>query len=47
MKSSFIGCSNYPECRYTRGFGAATRAVEDGGDRELGVDPDTGAPVSR
>jgi DNA topoisomerase I len=45
MKSSFIGCSNYPECRYTRGFGAAT-GVEDGGDRELGVDPDTGAPVT-
>lgn len=45
MKSSFIGCSNYPECRYTRGFGAAT-AVEDGGDRDLGVDPDTGAPVA-
>ena len=45
MKSSFIGCSNYPECRYTRGFGTAT-GVEDGGDRDLGVDPDTGAPVA-
>ena len=45
MKSSFIGCSNYPECRYTRGFGAAT-GVEDGGDRDLGVDPVTGAPVA-
>ncbi|MFN3668665.1 MAG: type I DNA topoisomerase [Brevundimonas sp.] len=45
MKSSFIGCSNYPECRYTRGFGAAS-GVEDGGDRDLGVDPLTGAPVA-
>jgi DNA topoisomerase-1 len=45
MKSSFIGCSNYPECRYTRGFGAAT-GVEDGGDRDLGVDPATGQPVA-
>ncbi len=45
MKSSFIGCSNYPECRYTRGFGAAS-GVEDGGDRDLGVDPVTGAPVA-
>jgi DNA topoisomerase-1 len=45
MKSSFIGCSNYPDCRYTRGFGAAT-GVEDGGDRDLGVDPVTGAPVA-
>ena len=24
---AFIGCSNYPECRYTRGFGAATGFV--------------------
>ena len=48
MKSSFIGCSNYPECRYTRGFGAGANAEAsaDGGDRELGVDPATGRPVS-
>ncbi|KQS56293.1 DNA topoisomerase I [Brevundimonas sp. Leaf363] len=47
MKSSFIGCSNYPECRYTRGFGAGeTEGGEAGGDRDLGVDPATGQPVS-
>ncbi|WP_226634006.1 type I DNA topoisomerase [Brevundimonas poindexterae] len=48
MKSSFIGCSNYPECRYTRGFGAGANAEggAEGGDRELGVDPDTGQPVA-
>jgi DNA topoisomerase-1 len=47
MKSSFIGCSNYPECRYTRGFGAGANAASsaDGGDRDLGIDPDTGQPV--
>ena len=47
MKSSFIGCSNYPECRYTRGFGAGANAAgsADGGDRDLGIDPDTGQPV--
>ena len=47
MKSSFIGCSNYPECRYTRGFGAGSNAegAEAGGDRELGLDPITGQPV--
>ena len=47
MKSSFIGCSNYPDCRYTRGFGAGANAESgaDGGDRELGVDPATGQPV--
>ncbi|HST91473.1 MAG TPA: DNA topoisomerase, partial [Brevundimonas sp.] len=46
MRSSFIGCSNYPECRYTRGFGAANGAEDAGSDRELGVDPDTGQPVA-
>ena len=47
MRSSFIGCSNYPECRYTRGFGAGENAGEEaGGDRDLGVDPATGQPVS-
>lgn len=48
MKSSFIGCSNYPECRYTRGFGAgASGSGEDTGtDRELGTDPSTGQPIS-
>jgi DNA topoisomerase-1 len=46
MKSSFIGCSNYPECRYTRGFGAGAEDQEAGGDRDLGLDPDTGLPVA-
>jgi DNA topoisomerase I len=47
MKSSFIGCSNYPECRYTRGFGAGENAGDEaGGDRDLGIDPETGQPVS-
>ena len=47
MKSSFIGCSNYPECRYTRGFGAGENAGEEtGGDRDLGIDPETGQPVA-
>ncbi|QQQ19236.1 type I DNA topoisomerase [Brevundimonas vitis] len=45
MKSSFIGCSNYPECRYTRGFGGGAVEAETGTDRELGVDPATGQPV--
>jgi DNA topoisomerase I len=47
MKSSFIGCSRYPECRYTRGFGAGENAGEEtGGDRDLGIDPVTGQPVA-
>jgi DNA topoisomerase-1 len=40
---AFIGCGNYPDCKYTRQLtGDATAA---GGDRELGFDPDTGLPV--
>ncbi|MDP3403884.1 MAG: type I DNA topoisomerase [Brevundimonas sp.] len=47
MRSSFIGCSNYPDCRYTRGFGAGENAGEEaGGDRDLGIDPETGLPVA-
>jgi DNA topoisomerase-1 len=44
---AFIGCSNYPECRYTRPLGAPEggEAEADGGDRELGLDPDTGRKV--
>jgi DNA topoisomerase-1 len=45
---AFIGCSNYPECRFTRqlktgdGNGEATAAPAD---RVLGNDPETGLPV--
>ena len=41
---AFIGCSNYPECRYTRPL-ATPEGGEDkaeSGDRELGTDPVTG-----
>lgn len=45
---AFIGCSNYPECRYTRQFsdvqGNGEAAVPEG--RLLGYDPDTGLPVT-
>ena len=44
---AFIGCSNYPECRYTRPVASpdAGENGEAGGDRELGLDPETGQPV--
>ncbi len=48
----FIGCSNYPDCRYTRplvaaGDGAETDALADGmGPKHLGDDPETGLPVT-
>ncbi len=44
---AFVGCSNYPDCRYTRPFatGEAAEGEAPAGDRELGVDPATGKPV--
>jgi len=43
----FIGCSNYPECSYTRQFGA--EGAENGdaeGPKELGKDPYTGEEIT-
>ncbi len=44
---AFIGCSRYPECKYTRPVASpdATDGAAESGDRELGVDPITGKPV--
>jgi DNA topoisomerase-1 len=41
---AFIGCSNYPECRYTRPMATPEGGEEpaESGDRELGLDPVTG-----
>ena len=38
---AFIGCSNYPECRYTRQLGVTEGDEQPSGDRELGLDPNT------
>jgi DNA topoisomerase-1 len=48
---AFIGCSNYPECRFTRRLGVEGPNAEADGDmdmgpRVLGVDPVTTLPVS-
>ena len=47
---AFIGCSNYPECRYTRQLGAsaeeAEAAAQDEGPKELGLDPATGLMIT-
>ena len=49
MKTSrfgpFVGCSNYPECRYTRPIGEKEDGESPSGDRELGVDDVTGMTV--
>ncbi|WP_291840343.1 type I DNA topoisomerase, partial [Brevundimonas sp.] len=44
---AFIGCSRYPDCKYTRPVAApdAEGGGADGGDRTLGNDPATGQPV--
>jgi DNA topoisomerase-1 len=49
----FIGCSNYPECRYTRQFGVPGEGEEAGADgvgsdgvRRLGPDPASGLEVT-
>ena len=49
---AFIGCSNYPECRYTRPLavpgaeGEANGTAFTEGQRDLGTDPATGQSVT-
>jgi DNA topoisomerase-1 len=48
---AFIGCSRYPECRYTRPLAVASANGDENrealeGPRLLGTDPDTGLPVT-
>jgi DNA topoisomerase-1 len=42
----FIGCSNYPECRYTRPLSVPTDGSGDIGTKKLGEDPQTGLDVT-
>ena len=43
---AFIGCSNYPECRYTRPFGPPGAEGDGAGlERMLGVEPESGLEV--
>ena len=46
---AFIGCSNYPNCRYTRALGVESEDEAKApavADTELGPDPVSGQPVS-
>ncbi|MBN8900664.1 MAG: topoisomerase DNA-binding C4 zinc finger domain-containing protein, partial [Rhodospirillales bacterium] len=46
---AFIGCSNYPECRYTRQLAVSGDGNGEGalnGTKELGTDPETGLMVT-
>jgi DNA topoisomerase-1 len=43
---AFVGCSNYPECKYTRRLADGGNGEADAGPRELGKEPASGATVS-
>ncbi|MGC2200431.1 MAG: type I DNA topoisomerase [Stellaceae bacterium] len=43
---AFIGCSNYPNCRYTRPLVVESEAESSPAETALGTDPGTGLPVS-
>ncbi len=43
---AFVGCSNYPECRYTRQLGQSADEAGDGQPKELGPDPETGEMIT-
>jgi DNA topoisomerase-1 len=43
---AFIGCSNYPECRYTRALSSQADGTLDIGTKKLGTDPETGLDVT-
>ncbi|MDP6705047.1 MAG: type I DNA topoisomerase [Alphaproteobacteria bacterium] len=47
----FVGCSNYPECRYTRPLTGADKDADEAGlaldgPKELGMDPESGLLVT-
>jgi DNA topoisomerase-1 len=42
---AFVACSNYPDCKYTRRFGAEG-AEEDTGPQVMGIDEGTGLEVT-
>ncbi len=43
---AFIGCSNYPECTYTRTLANGEGNGEGNGAKVLGIDPDTGEEIT-
>lgn len=44
---SFIACSNYPDCTFTRRLAQGGDGDANGDDEQLGTDPDSGLPVHR
>jgi DNA topoisomerase I len=44
---SFVACSNYPDCKFTRRFGQGGDGADSNGDEVLGSDPVSGLEVAR
>ena len=42
---AFVGCSNYPDCKFTRPLGATDEAPAAEGDGSLGEDPASGETI--
>jgi DNA topoisomerase-1 len=43
---AFVGCSNYPDCRYTRQLGQSAEEAGSAEPQELGKDPETGESIT-
>jgi len=43
---AFIGCSNYPDCKFTRTLTSGADGAEQSGAKILGIDPATGEEIS-
>ena len=43
---AFIGCSNYPECNFTRKLADSGEGEASSGPKVLGIDPETGEEVT-
>ena len=43
---AFIGCANYPDCKFTKQLSAAVKGEDEpAGDKTLGIDPESGIEV--
>ncbi len=45
---AFVGCSNYPDCKFTRQISTvdSSESALDSGPRELGIDPESGETIT-
>jgi len=42
---AFVGCSNYPDCNFTRQLNQSDEDAQASSDKQLGYDPDNGKPI--